>query len=287
MTILVVGSTGTIGKCVLEALAKQGQPASALIYEKDSASANKFPDGVTPIKGDVTDTESMRAALTGIDTLFLLNQVVPDELSRGLLALDLAIEAGIKRVVYFSMFKSDEFLDCAHANAKFGTEQMIHKFGIPATILRPNYFFQNDGGPVTETHVYPVPIGNLGVSMVDARDIGEITAAKLIERDRSEPLPTEVIEIHGPDVITAKSAVAMWTDVLGKEVTYPGDDLRQFEKVAAKKSTSLAAYDVAGMFRGFQRAGMVAPDGAVEATAKLLGHPLRTYRAYAEEMAAG
>ncbi len=294
MAILVIGSTGTIGTCVVEALAKRGQPASALIHERNPISAlvhggtGKLPDGITPVKGDVTDMESMRAALSGIDTMFLLNPVVPDEMTRAILMLDLAIEVGIKRVVYFSMFKADEFLDCPHANAKFATEQMIRKFGIPTTILRPNYFFQNDGGPVTKMHVYPMPIGDIGVSMVDARDIGEIAAIKLIERDRSEPLPTEVIEIHGADVITAKSAVATWKDVLGKEVTYPGDDLRQFEKTFAKMSTSEIAYDVAGMFRGFQRgSGMVAPDGAVEATAMLLGHPQRTYRAYAEEMAAG
>jgi uncharacterized protein YbjT (DUF2867 family) len=292
MSILIIGSTGTIGSHVVEEVAKCGYPVSALVRGRNPISAllhggkEKLPAGATPVTGDVTDIDSMRQALTGIDTLFLLNPVLPDELTRALLTLDLAMEAGIKRVVYFSMFKSDVFLDCPHANAKFATEQMIHKFGIPATILRPNYFFQNDGGPVTKTHAYSFPIGNLGISMVDARDIGEIAAAKLIERDTNGPLPTEIVEIHGPDIITADSAVATWTEVLGKPVTYAGDDLRQFEKTFAGMSTSMTAYDVAGMFRGFQREGMVAPDGAVEATAKLLGRPPRNYRAYAEETAA-
>ena len=294
MAILVIGSTGTIGTQVVEALAQRGQPASALIHERNPLSAlvhggtGKLPDGITPVKGDTTDMDSMRAALRGIDTMFLLNPVVSDEMTRAILMLDLAIEAGIKRVVYFSMFKSDEFLDCPHANAKFAAEQTIRKFDIPTTILRPNYFFQNDGGPVVKTQIYPMPIGNIGTSMVDARDIGEIAAIKLIERDRNEPLPTEIVEIHGSDVVTADSAIATWKEVLGKDVTYPGDDLRQFEKTFAKMSTSEIAYDVAGMFRGFQRgSGMIGSAGAVEATAKILGRPQRTYRAYAEEMAAG
>ncbi len=293
MSILVIGSTGTIGTQVVKALAERGQPASALIHDRNPISAlvhggtGKLPDGITPVKGDTTDMDSMRAALRGIDTMFLLNPVVSDEMTRAILMLDLAIEAGIKRVVYFSMFKADEFLDCPHANAKFAAEQMIRKFGIPTTILRPNYFFQNDGTPATKMHLYPVPIGNIGVSMVDARDIGEIAAIKLIERDRNEPLPTEIIEIHGPEVITATSAVATWKEVLGKDVVYPGDDLRKFEETFAKTSTSEMAYDVAGMFRNFQRGtGMIAPEGAVEATAKVLGHPQRTYRAYAQEVAA-
>ena len=101
------------------------------------------------------------------------------------------------------------------------------------------------------------------------------------------PLPTEIIEIHGPEVITAQSAVRMWTDVLETEVTYPGDDLRAFEKRFKKMmSSSVTAYDVAAMFRGFQREGMVAPAGASEKIATILGRPLRTYRGYAEETAA-
>ena len=293
MSILVIGSTGTVGSRVVESLAKRGQPALALIHERNPLAAlahggtGKLPDGITPVRGDVTDIDSMRAALKGVTTLFLLNPVVPDEMTRAILMLDLAIEAGIKRVVYQSMFKSDEFLDCPHANAKFAAEQMIHMFGIPTTILRPNYFFQNDGGPVVKTHIYPMPIGSIGTSMVDAGDIGEIAAIKLIERERSEPLPTEIIEIHGSDVVTSDSAIALWGEILGKKVTYPGDDLHKFEESFAKMSTSEIAYDVAGMFRGFQRSGMIAPDGAVEATAKLLGRPQLTYRAYAEAMAAG
>ncbi len=284
MSILVIGSTGTVGTQVVQEIVRRGVQVHALVHKTH---ANHM-DNVVQVKGDTNDIDSMREALTGIDTLFLLNPVVADELTRALLMLDLAIEVGIQRVVYFSMFNSDSFFDCPHACAKYGAELMIGKFGIPATILRPNYFFQNDGQPVIKTHVYPMPIGSIGTSMADVRDIAEVAAIELIRRDESPvPLPTEIIEIHGPEVITAQSAVRMWTDVLEKEVTYPGDDLRAFEKRFKKMmSSSVTAYDVAGMFRGFQREGMVAPAGASEKIATMLGRPLRTYRAYAEETAA-
>ncbi len=284
MSILVIGSTGTVGTQVVQEIARRGVKVHALVHK---AHANHM-DNVVQVKGDTNDIDSMREALTGIDTLFLLNPVVADELTRALLMLNLAMEVGIQRVVYFSMFNADSFFDCPHACAKYGAELMISKFGIPATILRPNYFFQNDGQPVIETHVYPMPIGSIGTSMADVRDIAEVAAIELIRRDESPvPLPTEIIEIHGPEVITAQSAVRMWTDVLEKEVTYPGDDLRAFEKRFKKMmSSSVTAYDVAGMFRGFQREGMVAPAGASGKIATMLGRPLRTYRAYAEETAA-
>lgn len=282
MSILVVGSTGTIGSRIVQELAGRGVKVRALIHKKEI----KFPSGVTTVKGDVTEPESMRAALKGIDTLFLLNPVVADELNRALLTLDLAVEGGIKRVVYFSMFHADIFLDCPHACAKYATELMIERFGIPATILRPNYFFQNDGQPVVETGVYPMPLGSLGTSMVDARDIAEVAALSLIKRDNAtEPLPGEMIEIHGPDAVTGDSAAALWTEVLGRKVTYPGDDLRAAEKQLRAKMPGAMAYDVTRMFAGFHRDGMVAPPGAVESLTELLGHPLRTYRSYAEETA--
>src|SRR5207244_6165535 len=101
MSILVTGSTGTIGSRVLKELAQRGVKTSALSRNPGKAS---FPDGITPVKGDLTDADSIRKALEGIDTLFLLNPVVPDELNRALLGLGLAQEAVIKRVVYFSRF---------------------------------------------------------------------------------------------------------------------------------------------------------------------------------------
>ncbi len=282
MSILVIGSTGTIGTQVVAQIARRGVEVHALIHEAEA----KRDDNVIPVKGDTTDMESMRKAMSGITTLFLLNPVVIDELSRALLMLDLAQEAGIERVVYFSMFNADTFLDCPHACAKYAAELMIRKFEIPTTILRPNYFFQNDA-PAAKTQQLPMPIGSLGTSMADARDIGEVAAIELIKRDRSPvPLPTEIVEIHGPDVITAQSAVRTWTEALGKEVTYPGDDLRAFEEKFTKMSSSATAYDVAGMFRGFQRDGMVAPSGSSDRIAAMLGRPMRTYKAFAEETAA-
>jgi uncharacterized protein YbjT (DUF2867 family) len=282
MSILVIGSTGTIGTHVVAEVARRGVEVHALVHETKA----KPDSNVVPVKGDTTDMESMRKAMSGITTLFLLNPVVTDELNRALLMLDLAQEAGIQRVVYFSMFKADTFLDCPHACAKYATELMIRKFEIPTTILRPNYFFQNDA-PAAKTHELPMPIGSLGTSMADARDIGEVAAIQLIRRDRSPiPLPTEIVEIHGPDVITAESATRTWTEAVGEQVTYPGDDLRAFEKKFEKMSSSATAYDVAGMFRGFQRDGMVAPKGASDRIAAMLGRSMRTYKAFAEETAA-
>jgi len=282
MPILVIGSTGQVGSEVVNQLLSRNAEVRALVHEEKP----ELPREVKLIRGDINDIDAMRKALAGITTLFLLNPVVPDELSRALVCLDLAVEAGVKGVVYFSMFHSDIFLDCPHASAKYATEQMIRYSELPTTILRPNYFFQNDATSVLKSGIYMMPIGSLGVSMVDVRDIAEVAALSLIERENAEaPLPTKIIEIHGPDVMTSESAVALWSNILGKKVAYPGDDLRAAEERFRSTMPSAAAYDVVSMFRGFQRHGMVADPKAVDSVRQLLGRPLRTYRQYAEEAA--
>jgi len=108
MTILVTGSTGTIGSQVVQRLAGQGAPVRALVRD---ASKAKIPAGIEPVQGDMTDVASMPAVLKGVDTLFLLNAVAADEVTQALATLDLAREAGIHRIVYFSVFNSALFDD--------------------------------------------------------------------------------------------------------------------------------------------------------------------------------
>ena len=96
MTILVMGGTGAVGSLVVKGLAESGATVRALA--RDPAKL-KAPAGVQPVRV-LTDMASMRAALQGIDTLFLLNAVNPDEATQALLTLDLAQEAGVQRFVY-------------------------------------------------------------------------------------------------------------------------------------------------------------------------------------------
>lgn len=287
MSILVTGSTGTIGRQVVDRLVTQGASVRALTRTPDES---RFSAGVVVVAGDMTDVASMRAALKGVDTLFLLNAVVPDEVTQALITLGLAREAGIERIVYFSVFNSDRFTDVPHFTGKYTVERAIEQLNLPATILRPAYFFQNDlmhKDALLHHATYPVPIGDVGVSMVDTRDIADIAAAALLRRQRAAtPLPREVIEIVGPDALTGKSMAALWSDVLGHSVRYGGDDLSAFEANLAKFAPAWMAFDLRLMLARFHSDGMRAKPCAIETVAGLLGRPLRSYREFARETAA-
>jgi len=286
MTILVTGSTGTVGRQVVEQLVKRGANVRALV--RDLSKAN-FPAGVDVIQGDLLDVDSLRSAFSGVSTLFLLNAVVPDEFTRALIALNLAREAGIERIVYLSVIHSDRYLNVPHFAGKFGVERMIEQMGLNATILRPAYFINNDlsiKDVVTGYGIYPMPIGSKGLAMVDARDIAEVAAIELVRREQAPaPLPLNRINIVGPDTLTGADVAAIWTEVLGRQITYPGDDTVGFEKNLRQFMPSWMALDMRLMSERFLTEGMVPEAGDIEYLTALLGRPLRSYRDFVYETA--
>jgi uncharacterized protein YbjT (DUF2867 family) len=286
MTILVTGSTGSIGSQVVAELAKKGADTRALARSPEKA---KFPKGVTPVKGDLLDVDSMRAALANVRTLFLINAVAADEVTQALITLNLAREAGIERVVYFSVLNSDVFTNVPHFTGKYTVERMIEQFALPATILRPCYFTQNDltlKEALLDHGVYPMPVGDVGVSMVDTGDIAEIAALELLRRENAAgPLPRETIELVGPDALTGTALAGIWAGILNKLVQYGGDDLEAIEQRVKAFSPSWAAYDIRLMLGRFQKDGMAATPAQVERMTKLLGRPPKSYRDFAAEAA--
>lgn len=286
MSILVTGSTGVIGTQVLEHLNDSGAEVRALTRSPDKAN---FPASVTPVQGDLTDLDALRAAMKGIDTLFLLAPNAPDEFTQALQALSIARDAGVKGIVYLSVFKGEEYVDVPHFSSKHTAERMIETLALPATVLRPAYFIQNDTrqkDPLLQQGVYGMPIGNKGISMVDVRDIGEAAARELLRRDRaSGPLPHEVYEIVGPEALTAELMTSIWSDALGRKIGYVGDDLDSFETRLKQFGPQWLAYDMRLMMQRYQDNGAVATPEQIERLTTLLGRPPRSYRDFATNAA--
>lgn len=286
MTILVTGATGNVGRDVVAQLIERGANVRALV--RDPSKAN-LPAGVDVAQGDFLDVDSLRTAMKGISTLFLLNAVTSDEFTQALVALNVAREAGIERIVYLSVIHSDTYVDVPHFAGKFAVERMIETMGMHATILRPAYFIGNDIGikdVITGYGIYPMPVGNRGLAMVDTRDIAEIAAIELLKRERSAmPLPLERINVVGPDTLTGPDIAQIWTEALGKPVAYLGEDLDGFENNLRQFMPSWMAYDMRTMGARFVSDGMVPEDGDVARLTAMLGRPLRSYRDFASELA--
>ncbi|WP_085918828.1 SDR family oxidoreductase [Halomonas sp. CSM-2] len=287
MTILVTGATGTVGRHVVEQLVKRDADVRVLVRDP---SKSDFPASVSVVQGDLLDVDALRNAFSGVSTLFLLNAVVPDEYTQALIALNLARETGIERIVYLSVIHSDLYVNVPHFAGKYGVERMIEQMGFNATILRPAYFIENDltiKEVVTGYGIYPMPIGNKGLAMVDTRDIGEVAALELLRREQSAvPLPIERINLVGPDTLTGQDIAAIWTDVLGRPIAYPGEDTAAFEQNLLLHMPSWMTYDMRLMSERFITEGMLPNTGDVDRLTALLGRPLHSYREFATQAAA-
>jgi uncharacterized protein YbjT (DUF2867 family) len=287
MTILVTGATGRVGRQVVQQLVKRGADVRVLVRDTSKAS---FPAGVAVVQGDLLDIDSLRTAFTGVNTLFLLNAVAGDEFTQALIALNIARESGVERVVYLSVIHSDHFVNVPHFAVKSGAERMIERMGFSATILRPAYFIDNElmiKDVIFNHGIYPMPIGSKGVAMVDISDIAEVAAIELIRREQAPgKLPIETINLVGPDTLTGSDVAAIWSDVLGRPVAYGGDDPTGFEQNLANFLPKWMAYEMRLMAERYVSDGMIPEAGDVERLTKILGRPLHSYRNFATEIAA-
>jgi len=287
MTILVIGATGRVGRHVVDQLIQRG--ARVRVLTRDPAKAS-FPAGVEVAQGDLLDIDALRAAFQGVTSFFLLNAVSGDEFTQALVALNIARESGVERLVYLSVLHADRFVNVPHFAVKSGAERMIEQMGFDATILRPAYFIDNEQmitNVVLDHGVYPMPIGGKGIAMVDARDIAEVAAIELIRRDRAPGRqPIETINLVGPDTLTGEGVAAIWSEVLGRPIVYGGDDPSGFEQNLGSFMPKWMAYEMRLMAERYVSDGMIPEAGDAERLVAMLGRPLHSYRAFATGIAA-
>jgi uncharacterized protein YbjT (DUF2867 family) len=280
MKILVTGGTGHVGSEVVKELKKRKADVRILVRKQETPP----PEGVQVMVGDLLDPVSVEKALHGVDKLYLLNAVTPEELTQGLIAYGLARKLKLKHIVYHSVFRVEHFRDVPHFASKLAIESALREFDVPFTVIRPNYFFQNDASlkdPLTKAGVYPTPLGTAGISAVDIRDIAEATAIALT----SDGHLGKTYNLNGPELLSGPKAASIWSRLLDKEIRYPGDNMDAFEAQMREHAPSWSAFDIRMMFQGYLERGFAAERGDLETLTELLGHSPRRYEDFAGETA--
>lgn len=175
-----------------------------------------------------------------------------------------------------------------HFTAMHAAELMIERPDIPASILRPNCLMQNDAwfkDVLLEHGIYPLPIGSKGVSMVDARDVAEVAALAVLERERSaEPLPHRIVNVVGPELVTGVGNARTWSDLLGKPMCYSAvrAEDAQFRSELGGNEPAPHARPVHGRRNAAKRKGRRGDYGPARSAARFL-RGLRSRDAYSRE----
>ena len=213
--ILLTGGTGFVGGHVVHALREADRPVRCLV--RNRAKAGRLATlGCELVEGDLTDAESLRRAVDGVEMVVHLVAIrqgsdekferIMTQGTRDLLAA--AKEAGAGRFVQMSALgTSEESKDLVpYYRAKWEMEQAVQGAGIPYVIFRPSFVFERDGGilptfaklarlaPVTpiigsgERRLQPIWAGDVGAYFDQAIDLDTATG--------------RTFELGGPDVVT-------------------------------------------------------------------------------------
>ena len=93
-------------------------------------------------------------------------------------------------------------------------------FDVPFTIIRPNYFYQNDErlkDAMMGAGMYPMPLGP-AASRRWTRGISPRRRGALM----TEGHYGKTYNLNGPEVLSGPRVASIWGDLLGKPVAYPG-----------------------------------------------------------------
>ncbi len=282
MKTLVIGGTGTVGSQVVrELLARK---AEVSVLTRNAEKEKSLPAGSNGVVGDLLDPGTVRSVFRGVEGVFLLNAVSPTETHEGIMAVNGARMAGVRRLVYLSVQNVDRAPHLPHFGSKLAVEAVIKASGIPYTILRPNNFFQNDylfKDAILQYGIYPQPMGDTGVSRVDVRDIAEAAAIAMTQTGHEG----KTFNLVGPDVLTGKGTAETWSRALGKPVAYGGDDLDAWEKQSLQYLPAWMVFDFRLMYEYFQKEGLRAKPADIEHQTKFLGHAPRRFEEFARATA--
>ena len=283
MAILVTGGTGTVGSQLVAQLTAGGHETRVLTRSPEKAAA--LPDGVTGVVGALSDPSTLTRAFEGVDRLFLLTPLAPDEADLGLAGVEAAKAAGVERIVFMSVHRASEAPGVPHFASKVEIARELEESGIAFTVLEPNSFFQNDvrfRQPLMEFGVYPNPLGSVGLNRVDVRDIATAAVTALTEEGHAG----EHYPVVGPEVMTGESAAQAWSAALGSGVIYAGDDLDRWSQSASAILPGWLVADLRLMFEVFQEQGLLASDDDFARQRRILGRDPIPFGRFATEVAA-
>jgi uncharacterized protein YbjT (DUF2867 family) len=283
MDVLVVGGTGTVGRLVVQELLTRGARPRVLTRSREKAAA--LGPNVVGAVGDAGTPASLPPALEGIAVVVLITALGPRETAEGQAVVEAARQAGVARLVFLSVHEVERCPGAPHFRAKIEIQKAIEASGLAWTTVMPNHFFQNDlwfREAMMEHGVYPSPFGEVGLSRVDARDIGEAMATAALESGHEE----QRYPLVGPAVLTAPQTAAIWSRYLRREVRYAGNDLEAWARRLKGQVSDEMIADLRVMYAYFQEKGVPASQADLRQQGRLLKHVPRRFEDFVSQTAA-
>lgn len=272
-TILIIGSTGTVGAHLSQQLVQQGHQVRGA-----TRSAEHPVEGVEPVQLDLTGPETFAAALAGVQRLFVLapgGHADSYSFLKPFLTAAVASET-LERVVLMTALgvEHDDTIPLRRL------ELLLQASDLPTVVLRPTWFSQNFhtfwGHGVREFNTLALPAADARVAFIDARDIAASAAAALTRDDLTGD---SAWELTGPEALTHAEAAAVLADVTGAPISYSPIDDDAFRAQLAPSGLSDDYIELLVALFGAVRMGVA--DTVTDHVERLTGAAPRSVRDYA------
>lgn len=262
--VAVTGATGGVGGRVARRLAAAGVTQRLLV--RDPARAPDLP-GAEVARASYHEPETVRAALPGVRTLFLVSASEdPDRVGLHTGAVDAALAAGVTRIVYLSFLEAGPQSTFTFARDHWHTEQYIRGTGVAFTFLRDSLYqdvlpyFAADG-------VIRGPAGDGRFAPVARDDIADVAAAVLL----GDGHDGQTYDLTGPASMTMAEVAAELTRATGRPVRYHAETLP--EAYASRAHYGAPEWEVAGWVTSYAAIATGELDKVTDHIERVAGHP--------------
>ncbi len=144
-TLLVVGATGSIGRCVVDEATRQGYTVRALV--RDPRKVPRWPAGIEIVVGDVTRRESLVNAAANVSAVIFVHgtyggdQDAAEAVDYGAVRNILSL---LQRTTRIALMTTIAVTDRRGVHDwKRRGERLVRASGLPYTIVRPGTFDSN------------------------------------------------------------------------------------------------------------------------------------------------
>lgn len=266
---LVTASTGKTGRRVVRRLQDRG------VAVREGSRRSEIPF-------DWDDSTTWAAALEDVAVVYVVHPALGSPAARDQVRAfaQAAASAGVRRAVMVSV-PDVGGMDIPTLHA---TEAGFADAGIPLTVLRLRWFFQNFSEDFllepTVAGTFRLPASDGREAFVDAEDIAEVAVAALtddIHAGRS-------YELTGPETLSFTDIAAALSSATGRDISYAPVTLDQY---VAEQIAAGVPEEWAQMFGGVY---VVIANGDLDSVStdveKILGKPARSFADYAQANAA-
>lgn len=272
--ILVLGATGTTGGEVARQLIAAGHKPRLMV--RNPAKAAAFQSSADVVQGDLDNPASLRAALTGVDKLYLAATGVNGQALEAA-AIDAAKAASVRHIVKLSVVTAeDPKITFARWHAQ--AEQHLMASGLAWTMLRPTNFMTNAFGwadSIKSQGAFYQPTGDGQWAAIDPADIGAVAVKALTEAGHEGKGYT----LTGPESLSAAGYAAILSKVLGKTVSFVDVPAAAAQDGMLKSGMPAEYVDALLDLLAVMKSGAAA--GMTDTVAQVLGRAPGTFEAWA------